>query len=69
MIDVDGAGIPGAPFIVVGNYFVGECNNLTCVDGTMRYNCSKLNISPDSIVDRKGENSPAATRVSITSCP
>ena len=70
MIDADGAGLPEAPFVVSANTFVGECvAAFACVDGKVRYNCSTINISPDSAVDRKGERSPAATRMAITSCP
>ena len=69
-IDADGAGMPGAPFIVTSNTFAGGCvAAFACVDGTVKYNCSVMNISPNSTVDRKGESTPVATHVAITSCP
>jgi hypothetical protein len=34
-IDADGAGMPGAPFIIKGNTFVGQCvPHIACVDGS-----------------------------------
>ena len=69
-IDADGAGMPGAAFIVTSNAFLGDCvAAFACVDGEVRYNCSLLNISPNSTVDRKGESRPSATHLAITSCP
>jgi hypothetical protein len=51
MIDADGAGLPGAPFTVLANTFVGDCvAPFACVSGADEYNCSVLNISPNSTV-------------------
>ena len=70
MVDADGAGMPGAPFVVTGNNYVGECvSAFACVNGRVEFNCSLINISPNSTVDRKGETSPPATHLAITSCP
>ena len=70
MIDADGAGVPGAAFTVTANEFVGECvSAFACVDGQVKYNCSVMNISPNSTVERAGETSPAATHMAITACP
>ena len=34
-INADGVGVPGAPFVVKGNSFVGQCvPGIACVDGS-----------------------------------
>ena len=70
MVDAGGAGLPGAPFTVTGNTFAGGCvADFACVDGTVKYTCSAINISPNSTVDRRGEANPIATHFEITACP
>jgi hypothetical protein len=69
-IDADGAGMPGAPFVVAANTFLGDCvAAFACVNGDVEYNCSLMNIAPSSTVDREGETNPPATNMAITACP
>eukprot|EP00040_Diaphanoeca_grandis_P021686 m.115780 g.115780 ORF g.115780 m.115780 type:complete len:658 (-) comp28447_c0_seq2:326-2299(-) len=70
-INVDGAGVEGAPFTVFNNKMIGDCEaNWPCVSNpSVRLPCSQLNISPQSFVNRNGETLPTPTHLNITDCP
>ena len=60
----------GGAFTAAENGYIGNpTSGFACVDGAVKYNAAKLNIAPNSTVDRNGETDPVATAMAITLCP
>jgi hypothetical protein len=58
-INVEGAGTVASPLVLYSNPVAGNATSAQFLCGTK--SCSALNISPDSVVDRNGDTSPATS--------
>jgi hypothetical protein len=68
LVNVDGGGTAAAPIQLQANTYGEFVPDLTFLCGKT---CpgSQLNISPDSVVNRGGDNNPVATSFAWNQCP